>query len=133
MNAEALRREGNIRWNMARPESEVVGVDCGQLVMHRCKVVDQAKILESVQVRHRGWIDAQGRKRENTGPLPLCNVGLDLRSPHEVRLVRSGRTLRLRCHLHIVVGAADLVLGAVAAKQAVKSATLFKQLPGFLQ
>jgi hypothetical protein len=57
----------------------------------------------------------QGRERENSCCLPLCNRSLDLRSPHEIRLVGGGRAVCVG-HLYVVVRTADLVLGAVAAE-----------------
>ena len=102
---------------MASPQSKVVGVDRGQLVVQSSKMVDEAKVLKRVQVSHGSRVDAERWKREDASSLPLSNFRLNLRSPHEISLVRSGRALWLRGHLHIVVRAADFVLGAVAAKR----------------
>lgn len=105
----------NLRRNVARPESEVVGIHSSELVVEGSKVVDEAQILDRIELRHGGRVDGEGREREDSSSLPLGNVGLNLRSPHQVGLVGGSGALRLGSDLHVIVGAADLVLGAVAA------------------
>lgn len=100
---------------MAGPESEVVGVHGSKLVVESSKMVDEAQILDRVEMRHGSRVDSEGRERENSSSLPLGNVNLYLGSPHEVRLVGSSGTLGLGSDLHVVVRAANLVLGTVAA------------------
>jgi hypothetical protein len=101
-------------WNMPGPQSKVVGVKGGKLMVQRGDVVDQAQILNGIQVRKRSRVNCQRREREHASALPLPDCGLDLRCPHQIRLVGSGRALCI-IGRNIVVGATDLVLGTVAA------------------
>lgn len=110
------RQEGalHLRWDMTGPQGEVVGIHGSQLVVQRRNVMDQPQILDRVVARNRGWVDVYGLERENASALPLDNGCLDLGCPHEVGLVGSRRAVGISGR-NIVVGAANLVLGAVAA------------------
>lgn len=87
---EAGNNEFYSRWDVTGPESEVVGVNHGKLMVQIGNVVDQAQILNRVQVWHGRREDMQGREREDTGNLPLSDSCLDLGRPHEIRLVGGG-------------------------------------------
>jgi hypothetical protein len=65
-------------------------------------------------MRHGRRVNSKARERENACSLPLSNRGLDLGRPHKVRLVGSGRALRIG-NLHVVIRTSDLVLSTVAA------------------
>lgn len=99
--------------HLTRPDGKVVGIHAVELAADRADVVDQPQLLERVGMRRRRRVDVEVREREDAGPLPLLDLGLDLRGPHEVGLVRAPRTVLWDGH--VVVGAPDLVLGAVAA------------------
>lgn len=99
--------------HLTRPDGKVVGIHAVELAADRADVVDQPQLLERVGMRRRRRVDVEVREREDAGPLPLLDLGLDLRGPHEVGLVRAPRTVLWNGH--VVVGAPDLVLGAVAA------------------
>lgn len=102
--------------NVASPEGEVVGIHGSQLLVESSEVVDEAEILDRVELSDGSRVETERGERENTSALPLGNVGLDLRSPHQVGLVvGSGSALRLGCDLDVIVRASNLVLGAVAA------------------
>lgn len=75
-------------------------------------MVDETKILGRVGVRRGCWVDGHLGEGKHTRNLPLIDGGLDLGCPHEIRLVRRTCTIRLG---NIVVRAADLMLGTVAA------------------
>lgn len=77
--------------------------------------MDQSQLLIGVVVWRRSGIELQRWEGEDSSSLPLSNGRLNLRVPHEVRLVRSGRAIGV-WNLHIIVRATDLVLGAVAAE-----------------
>lgn len=115
-DAGASKKEGglDIRWDMASPQGKVVCFHGSQLAVQSRDMIDQAEILTRVQVRHGSWVDAQRRKGEHAGGLPVGNVRFNLRRPHEVGLVRCGGAISIG-GLHVVVRAADLVLGAIAA------------------
>lgn len=102
------------RRDMACPQGEVVGVEGSELVVQRSHMVDQAQILKGVQVRERSRVDSQRREWEYASVLPVLDGCLNLRRPHQVGLVRSGRPLGV-VSLDIVVRTTDLVLGTVAA------------------
>ena len=99
---------------MAGPQGEVVAVDTSQLSVKRSNVMDQAKILERVRVGIWRRVYAHLGEGKHASRLPVGNSGLNLRRPHEVRLVGRASTIRVRCR-DIIVWASDLVLGAVAA------------------
>lgn len=105
----------HLRWDVTGPESEVIAVKDRELIVQVGNVVDQAQILQRVQVRHGRRVDMQGREGENTGCLPLSDGCLDLGRPHEIRLIGGGRAVCIG-HLYVVVRTADLVLGTVAAE-----------------
>lgn len=118
---ESVHNVGGVGTNLeksrdvASPEGEVVGIHGSQLLVESSEVVDEAEILDRVELSNGSRVETEGRERENTSSLPLSNVGLDLRSPHQVGLVvGSGSALRLGSNLDVIVRAADLVLGAVA-------------------
>lgn len=101
--------------NMTGPQGEVVRINGSQLVVKGGNVVDQAEILNRVHMRHRSRVDSKRWEREHAGVLPLSNRGLDLGSPHQVRFVGCSGAFNLWSDLHIIVGAANLVLGTVTA------------------
>ena len=76
-------------------------------------MVDEAEVRLGVESPLRLGIHAQFRKGKLASGLPDVDRGLDLRSPHEIRLLGAGRPIIGHCD--VVVRAADLVLGAVAA------------------
>ena len=76
-------------------------------------MVDQPQILERQELRGRGRVDAQAREGKHAGAAPLVDGRLDFRRPHQVGLV--GRASPVLGNGDIIVRAADLVLGAVAA------------------
>lgn len=80
----------NLRRDMTGPQGEVVGFIGGQLIVQGCNVVDQPEVLKREHVRHGRWEDAERWEGEHASPLPLGNSSLDLGSPHEIGLVRSG-------------------------------------------
>jgi hypothetical protein len=100
--------------NMASPESEVVRINCSQLVVQSSNVIDQTEILDRVQMGHGRRVDSKAGERKDACSLPFSNGGFDLGCPHQVGLVGSGRAFRIG-NLHIVVRAPNLVLSAVAA------------------
>jgi hypothetical protein len=101
------------RRNLPSPEGEAVGVDSAQLMADRSNMVNESQVLGREEARVRSWKDVETGEWEDSGLLPLLDLGLDLRSPHEIRLVRAGRpVVRQR---HVVVGTSNLVLRAVAA------------------
>lgn len=106
----------NSRRDVAGPQSEVVGVNHGQLIVQGGDMVDQPQVLEGVHVRHGRRIDAERREREDASSLPLSHGGLDMGSPHQVGLVWRRGALGVR-YLDVIIRTADLVLGAVAAKE----------------
>lgn len=74
---------------------------------------DQAEILQREILGCRGRIDSKARKGEYASALPLFDGCLDLRSPHEVGLIGSGRPfVRDR---NIIVWASHFMLRAVTA------------------
>lgn len=77
-------------------------------------MVDQTEIFNRVQVWHWGRVDSQAGEWEYACRLPFSNGGFNLGRPHQVWLVGSCRALSIR-NLHIVVGASNLVLGAISA------------------
>jgi hypothetical protein len=99
---------------MAGPEGEVVGIDGCQLIVQKCNVVDQTEILDRIHMWHGSRVDSKTRKRPDSGSLPLGDGGFNLRRPHQIGLVGSGRTFGIG-NLDVVVRASDLVLGAIAA------------------
>lgn len=109
MGVAGMGQGFHVRRDMAGPQREVVGVNRGKLVVEAGDVVDEAKVLVHVQVRHGGRVDAESRERKYSRRLPAHNGIMDLGPPNEVGLVRRRRAMGL------VVGAASLVLGAVAA------------------
>ena len=77
-------------------------------------MVDESQVLDAQSMRVGRREDLQAGEREHAGPLPLVDGRLDLWGPHEVGLVgRGSPVIGLR---NVVVRAADLVLGAVAAR-----------------
>ena len=129
---EGSRRQAgggyHVRRDVAGPQRKVVGVDGCELMVQAGDVVDEAEVLDRVHMRHGSRVDAERREGKDAGCLPLANGRLDLRRPHEVGLVRRRGALGVR-HLYVVVRAADLVLGAVAAAggRAVSMASLTRQ------
>lgn len=104
---------GHIRRDLAGPQSEAVGIDGVHLIADRSNMEDQAKILERVILGSGSGVDPEAGKGEDSRPLPLFDGRLDLRRPHQVRLIRSSRPLiRER---DVVVRASYLMLGTVAA------------------
>lgn len=77
-------------------------------------MVDQAKLLERIELWRRCRVEVQVREWEAPGALPALDLGLDFRRPEEVCLFRSGSTLLLRRHIH--VWAAAVVFRAVSAR-----------------
>ncbi len=111
--ARGSMEDGVLRGNLSGPEGETIGVDSAQLMADGSNMMNQPEIVGRQKLRSRGRVDVEAGEREYSRLLPLLNLGFDLRRPHEVRLVRAGRPLiRKR---HVVVGASNLVLGAVAA------------------
>jgi hypothetical protein len=99
--------------DLAGPERETIGIHGAQLVADRGDMVDKPEIFASEHMRRRSWVDVQAGKWEDAGAAPLVNGGLDFRSPHQICFVWCGRAVFRRSD--IVIGAADLVLRAVAA------------------
>ena len=77
-------------------------------------MMDQAKILERIVLRHGSWVDTHFRERKDACCLPVGDDCLDFWSPHEIGLIRGSRTIRVGGR-DIIVRASDLVLRAVAA------------------
>ena len=98
---------------MAGPEREAVGLHGIQLVTDGGNVIDEPKLLtrEALGGGSRQYIQTGEWKQARS--LPLVNSRLDLGGPHEICLVR-GHGPVLSSKGHVVVGAADLVFGAVA-------------------
>lgn len=120
------------RRDVASPEGETVGVDVAQLVADGGDVVNQPQILHRVVLGRRRWVDVQAGERKYASLLPQFDGALDLRGPHEIRLVGSGGSVV--GHGNIIVRAADLVLSTVSARAAVsivhpapKQVALFKK------
>jgi hypothetical protein len=103
----------SLRWDLASPQSEVVCIICSKLIADRCNVIYQSQILDREVLRRRCRVDVEVGEWEHSRLLPLLDRCLDFGSPHEIWLVRASRSvLRDR---HVIVWAADLVLGAVTA------------------
>jgi hypothetical protein len=117
------------RWDLPSPKREPIGIDRTQLVADRGNMMEQPQIFEREELRGGGRIDVQTREREHSGLLPLPNLGLDLGCPHEVWLVRAGRSVIGK--RHVIVRAANLVLGAVAALREVLVTPDMSALAGF--
>jgi len=99
--------------DLAGPERETIGIHGAQLVADRGNVVDKPEIFASEHMWRWSWVDVQAREWKHAGAAPLVNSGLDLGSPHQICFVWGGRAVFRRCD--VVIGAADLVLRAVAA------------------
>lgn len=80
----------NLRRDMTRPQSEVVGAKSLQLNVQRGNVVNQAEVLSGKCVHIGSWVNVERRKGELAGPLPFGNADFDFGSPHEIGLVRRG-------------------------------------------
>lgn len=99
---------------MASPQSEAVGIDGTQFMANSRDMVNQPQILHRVVLGSRRWEDIQAGERKDAGLLPMFDGGLDLWGPHEIRLVGScGPVIG---HGNIIIRTADLVLGAVPAR-----------------
>lgn len=105
----------DLRGDMAGPQCKTISVNGSQLVVEHGDVIDQAEVFERVEVRHRGRVQVETREREDACSLPLGDGGFDLRRPHQIGLVRSGGPVGVG-NLDVIVRAANLVLGAVAAE-----------------
>lgn len=109
-----MKSRFDIRGNVASPESEVIRIDGSKLVVQSRNVVDQTEILDRVQMGHGCRVNSKAGEREDACSLPFSNGSFDLRCPHQVGLVGSGRAFRVG-NLHVVVRASNLVLSTVAA------------------
>lgn len=99
-------------WNLPGPQSEGISVDGAEFMADGSDVVNQPEILNRQILRCRRRKDIEAGERKVSSLLPLMNGCLNLRRPHEVWLIRSGRPI-IR-HRNVVVRASDLVLGTVA-------------------
>ena len=108
-----LRFLGVSRWDLPGPEREVIGVEFLHLLADGGDVVDQPQVLNREELRRRGRVDTQTGEGEHASAAPLVDRCLDFRRPHEVGLVR--RASPVLGNGNIIVRAADLVLGTVAA------------------
>lgn len=80
----------NLRRDVTRPQSEVVGAKSLQLNVQRGNVVNQPEILYGKHVRHGSWVNAERWEGEHAGPSPFVDASFDFGSPHEIGLVRRG-------------------------------------------
>lgn len=85
-----------------------------QLVVDLGNVVHQEKLLERVEIWVGARVNLKRREGEDARHLPFGDPELLLSSPEKVGLLRSNGTVGIN-RWHVVVGAAALVLGAVAA------------------
>lgn len=97
---------------MAGPKGETAGLHRVQLVADGGNVIDEPELLTREAFDSGGWQDVQIGEREQPRSLPLVDRYLDLGGPHEISLVRSEGAVLSKGH--VIVGAADLVLGAIA-------------------
>ena len=105
----------SLRWDLVRPQGKPSGIDGGQVMANRGNMIDQAQIFVREKLRVRSGIDVE---RESSRVLPLIDGLPDFGSPHQVGLVGCGRPLLY--NLNVIVGATNLMLGAVAAEDGTK-------------
>lgn len=103
-----------LRGNVTSPQGEVVRIHRVQLVVHFGNVVHQEKLLERVESWVGTRVELKRREGENARHLPFGDPDLLLSSPEKVGLLRSSRAVGIKGG-HVIVRAATLVLGAVAA------------------
>lgn len=80
----------NLRRDVTRPQSEVVGAESLQLNVQRGNVVNQPEIIDGNILRRGSWVNVERWEGELAGLLPSVNAGFDFGSPHEIGLVRRG-------------------------------------------
>jgi len=76
-------------------------------------MVNEAQLLDGVELHYWSWEYGSARKWEDASPLPAFNFLLDLPCPEEIRFFRCNSPLLLSWHVHI--GTATVVLGAISA------------------
>jgi hypothetical protein len=89
------------QWDLASPDGEIAGVMDTKLTGNGGDMVDQAEIFEGEELRGRRWVDVKIWKWENSSLLPTFNVGFDLWSPKQIRLLRSYSSFFLGWHVHV--------------------------------
>jgi len=99
--------------DLTSPEGETVGVKGGQLIADGSHMIDESEVLDVEVLRVRRRVDVEVGEGELSSLLPHRDGRLNLGSPHEIGLVRGRGTIF--GDGHVIVGAADLVLGAVTA------------------
>jgi hypothetical protein len=102
----------SLRRDLSGPKGEVVRINGGEFAADGGDMVDQAQVFQGVMLGRRRWVDVETWEWEDSRPLPLLNGCLDFRGPHQIRLVRTGRPVFW--DWHVIVRAANLVLGAIA-------------------
>jgi hypothetical protein len=107
-------RQRHLRRDVAGPQGEVVGTHGGKSIVQGRDMVNEPQLLVRVVDRGQREVEVRGGEREDPSSLPLGDGRLVLRIPHQIGLVGSGGAVGI-CHLHVIVRATDLVLGAVSA------------------
>lgn len=95
------------------PKRKPDGIHGVHLIANVGDVIDQSKVLYCKDLWVRRRVDVEAWEWENPRELPLLDGGLDLRGPHQIRLLRCcGSLIGNR---YIVIRTSHLVLCAVAA------------------
>jgi hypothetical protein len=115
---------------LARPQSETASIDGAELVANVCKMVEQPQLIRREIPRVRRRVDVEVGERKNSRHLPVADGCFDGRSPKQIRLVRSSRSVI--GHGNILVRASDLVLGAVATLREILVAANVTTFAGIL-
>lgn len=97
--------------NLTSPQGEAVGVPVAELMADGRNMVNQAQLLGTVTLRVGRRVDIQARDWKHARLLPVIDDCLYFRAPHEIRRAIGTSVL----DRNVVVGAPDLVLGAVLA------------------